>query len=123
MRGEEKWRPDGTGALEGWLGEGRGSHAWRDPQGLGGSGGVQLAFPLPRPGPRLSGAPSDCVGPRGVVGERRGEADGEGPSRIRGSGEMQLVSPAHSCPGRPAGVPGQVLCLPGLPPAVLVLGL
>ena len=29
MRGEEKWRRDGTGAPEGWLGEGKGSHTWR----------------------------------------------------------------------------------------------
>ena len=47
VRGEEKWRLDRTGTPEGWLGVGRGSHAWRDPWGLGGSGGVCLAFPLP----------------------------------------------------------------------------
>ena len=29
VRGEEKWRRDGTGAPEGWLGEGKGSHAQR----------------------------------------------------------------------------------------------
>ena len=47
--GAEKWRPDGTGTPEGWLGEGRGSHAWRDPRGFGGSaGGMRLGFPLPR---------------------------------------------------------------------------
>ena len=30
-----------------WLGNGRGSHAWRDPQRLGGSGEVQWVFSLP----------------------------------------------------------------------------
>ena len=30
-RGEEEWRRDGTGAPEGRLGEGRGSHSWRGP--------------------------------------------------------------------------------------------
>ena len=47
VKGEEKWSPDGTGTPEGWLGEGRASHTWTDPRGLGGSGGVCLAFPLP----------------------------------------------------------------------------
>ena len=28
-REEEKWKPDGTGDPEGWLGVGRSSHIWR----------------------------------------------------------------------------------------------
>ena len=51
MKGEEKWRQDGTGAPEGWLGEGKGSHAqWGE---LGnhwegrGSKGSMARFPLP----------------------------------------------------------------------------
>ena len=28
----EKWRSDGTGTPEGWLGKGRDSHSWRGPQ-------------------------------------------------------------------------------------------
>ena len=47
VRGEEKWRPDRTGTPEGWVGEGRGSHTWRDPQGLGGSVGSTPSVSLP----------------------------------------------------------------------------
>ena len=56
--GKEKWREEGTGTPEGWLGEGRGSHdqrvpptVWgsvrpgRDLQGIRGSEGMQLASP------------------------------------------------------------------------------
>ena len=56
VRGEEKWRPDRTGAPEGWLGEGRGSHAWRDPQGLGRPGEARWASPL------LTWAPGSLLG-------------------------------------------------------------
>ena len=73
-RGEEKRRPDGTSAPEGWLGEVRVSRARRDPWGLEDQGG------------------------------------------------NAAVSPAHAGPGKPAGLPGLVLCLLGPPPAVWVLG-
>ena len=39
MKGE-MWRQDGTGAPEGWLGEGRGSNAQRDPLSVRGSTGT-----------------------------------------------------------------------------------
>ena len=42
MGGEEKWRPDGTGAPEGWLGEGKGSHAGRGPLTMRGSVGMGI---------------------------------------------------------------------------------
>ena len=45
LRGEEKWRPDRTGTPEGWLREGRGSHAWRDPQELGSGGSMGRVSP------------------------------------------------------------------------------
>ena len=38
LRGKEKWRPDRTGAP-------RGSHAWRDPQGLGSGGSMPRISP------------------------------------------------------------------------------
>ena len=74
-RGEEKWRLDGTSTPEGWLGEGRSSHTWRDPQGFGGCGENAAS-----------------------------------------------VSPAQSGPGKPAGLPGQVLPTPRPSLAALVLG-
>ena len=59
-RGEERWRPDGNGAPEGWLGEERDYHTWRGPltsresmekretlRGLEDWRGTQLAFSLP----------------------------------------------------------------------------
>ena len=50
-RGEEKWRWDGTGAPEGRLGEGKGSHAQRGKGGTFGRAenqkGAWPAFPLP----------------------------------------------------------------------------
>ena len=45
LRGEKKWRPDRTSVPEGQLRGGRGSHAWRDTQGLG-SGETCPAYPL-----------------------------------------------------------------------------
>ena len=52
----EKWRRDGTGAPEGWLGEGKGSHAWRGKLGNHwegrGSKGSMTRFPLPTWAPR-----------------------------------------------------------------------
>ena len=126
VRGEEEWRPDGTRTREKQLGGGRGSHAWRDPEGLGGSGGVHLVFPLPSrpreacgapgPGPPTSEAPSGLrwsQGHRREVGGRRGEAGGRGPSGRRIRGGVEGVSPAHSGPRKPAGLPGQFSILPG----------
>ena len=99
LRGEEKWRPDRTSAPEGWLGEGRGSHIWRDPWGLGGSGGsaasVSPAQSAPgsllcsQAGSSPSNAPSGCIGPWGVGGrggkKRRGGGGGDlRDQRIRG---------------------------------------
>ena len=51
VRGEEKWRRDGTGTSEGRLGEGKGSHARRGKlgdhwEGRGSKGSVDR-FPLP----------------------------------------------------------------------------
>ena len=51
MKGEEKWRWDGTGVPEGRLGEGKGSHAGRGKlgdhwEGRGSKGRV-VRFPLP----------------------------------------------------------------------------
>ena len=51
VRGEEKWRTDRTRAPEGWLEEGRGSLAWRDPRGLEDQWVAHLAFPLPSQAP------------------------------------------------------------------------
>ena len=59
MRGEkreEKWRRNGTGAPEGRLGEGKGSHAQRGKlgnhwEGRGSKGSV-ASFPLPTWAPR-----------------------------------------------------------------------
>ena len=56
VRGEEKWRRDGTGTPEGWLKEGRGSHAQRGKLGDHwegrGSKGSMARFPLPTWAPR-----------------------------------------------------------------------
>ena len=56
MRGEEKWRWDGTGAPEGWLGEGKGFHTLRGDLGDHwegrGSKGSMTRFPLPTWAPR-----------------------------------------------------------------------
>ena len=57
MKGEEKWRRDGTGAPEGWLGgERKGSHTRRGKlgnhwEGRGSKGSV-ARFPLPTWDPR-----------------------------------------------------------------------
>ena len=56
VKGEEKWRWDGTGAPEGRLGEGKGSHARRGKlgnhwEGRGSKGSV-ARFPLPTWAPR-----------------------------------------------------------------------
>ena len=86
-KGKEKWRPDGTGAPEGQLEEGRDSHAQRgpfttrgttgtgrDPQGIGGPEGnaacisphpVGLGEPAdPRPDAPHDKAPSGRTEPR-----------------------------------------------------------
>ena len=112
--GEEEWRPDRTSAPEGWLGERRGTHAWTDPWGLGGSGESVPSIPPGQSGPgKPAGLPSQVlcpltpplgrVGPRGM-GRRRGEEEEKqmvGGTlqdwRIRGSAEG--VSPAHLGPG------------------------
>ena len=51
VRGEEKWRQDGTSISEGWLGEGKASHTRRGKvgdhwEGKGSKGSV-VRFPLP----------------------------------------------------------------------------
>ena len=56
MKGKEKWRWDSTGAPEGPLGEGKGSHPRRGEledhwEGRGSKGGV-ARFPLPTWAPR-----------------------------------------------------------------------
>ena len=64
----EKGRPDRTSTPEGWLGGGRGSHAWRDPRGLGAGGSApsislaqsaQEACLAPGPGHKPLEAPSE----------------------------------------------------------------
>ena len=56
VKGEEKWRRDGTGAPEEQLGEEKGSHAQRGKLGDHwegrGSKGSMARFPLPTWGPR-----------------------------------------------------------------------
>ena len=56
VKGKEKWRPDGTGAPEGWLGEGKGSHARKGKLGNHwegrGSNESMARFPLPTWAPR-----------------------------------------------------------------------
>ena len=68
-RGEEKWRLDRTGAPEGWLGEGRGSYAWRTLRGMEKQEAACLVFPLPSwtPGRLLDSQPefSTLRGPSG----------------------------------------------------------
>ena len=59
MKGEEKWRRDGTGAPEGRLGEGKGSHTLRGKlgnhwEGRGSKGSVaRLLLPTWAPGSLL----------------------------------------------------------------------
>ena len=87
VRGEEKWRPDMTVALAGWLGEGRGSLVWRDHRrgrvGVRGSRGSMPSISPAQSGPRKPAGvlgqvlhplrPPLChVGPRGMGG-RQGE--------------------------------------------------
>ena len=74
VRGEEKWRLDRTGAPEGWLGEGRGAHAWRDLQRLGCCGGGSV--------------PSVCpaqLAPGSLLGSRAGS------SALQGHRQATLV--------------------------------
>ena len=56
VKGEEKWRCDGTGIPEGRLGDGKGSHARRGKLGDHwegrGSKGSMARFPLPTWTPR-----------------------------------------------------------------------
>ena len=74
-RGDKKWRLDRTSTPEGWLGEGRGYHSWRDPRGLEGSGGSE---PSIFPAQSGSGKPAGLPGwvlrplrpPPGHVGPR-----------------------------------------------------
>ena len=42
---------------EGWLGGGRGSHAWRGPGGSEDQGGVHIAFPPPTQPRKPAGLP------------------------------------------------------------------
>ena len=56
VKGEKKWRWEGTGATEGQLGKGKGSHArrgkWGDHWEDRGSKGSMDRFPLPTWAPR-----------------------------------------------------------------------
>ena len=53
VKGEEKWRKNGTGTPEGWLGEEKGSHAQKGGHWEGrGSKGSVAKFPLPTWAPR-----------------------------------------------------------------------
>ena len=88
----EKWRPDRTGAPEGWLGGERGSHTWGDPWGLRSGGSSPSVYPghsaregcpVLRRSPTSSEAPS---GPHGSWGCRR-EARGEQERQAGGAAE------------------------------------
>ena len=108
LRGEEKWRPDRTSTPEGWLGGGSGSHAWRDPRGLG-LGERAQRFPCPVsleacPALRLGPMPSEALlqphwswGHRREAGEIRRDR-WEEPSWTSWRGE-EGVCPTHSSPG------------------------
>ena len=122
-RGEEKRRPDGTSAPEGWLGEVRVSRARRDPWGLedqGGNAAVSPAHAGPGKPAGLPGLVLCLLGPPPAVwvlgswwgGGGRGEVDGGGPSGIRGSGELQLAFPCPRRPWKACWGPG-----PGSPPS------
>ena len=117
MEARRDWRP------EGWLGVGRGSHAWRDPWGLEGSGGAQLVFPLPTwaLGSRLGSwagfstlqAPLGCIGPRGMEwGEEEEMQTGRGPLGSEDQGGMCLAFPLPTRPWEACLAPG-----PGPPPS------
>ena len=113
VKGEEKWRWDETGAPEGWLGEGKGSHTcsgklgnhW---EGRGSKGSV-ARFPPP------TKAPSSHVGPEGVGGREGGakvKARPQGPAHLRGGwGKGGVPTPSRTHPwlgvqwrqGRPWG--------------------
>ena len=111
LSGEEKWRLDRTGTPEGWLRRGRGSHAWRDPQGLRSGWSApsispaQLAGEVCQalgPGPTPSEAPS---GPHWSWGHRKeaegrtGEAGRRGPPGPEEQEGVEGVGPTHSSPG------------------------
>ena len=117
VKGEEKWRSDGTGALEGWLVEGRGSHTRRDHslgvRRIGGEVACCVPCPLgpqeacwaPRPGPPPSKDPSSRVGPRGVGGRggRRVQVNGkppEVPGMIISTPRLEALR-GHSSPAEP----------------------
>ena len=135
LRGEEKWRLDRTSAPEGWLGGGRVSHTWGDPQGLRSGGGCQSRADWAGRPARLPGqilCPQrplpGHIGPR-VVGEReeggrKGETDGErGTLQDREIREgVAGVSPTHLAPGSLQGSQTRSLALQGPLWASLVLG-
>ena len=119
LSGEEKWRPDRTSALEGWLEGGRGSHTWRDPRGLRSRGNAlsispaQLAW--------LSGRSYTLRGPlqavlllgarREVEGEQERQAGGALQDRRSRRG-AESVCPSHSdqeacCALRPGPPPSE----------------
>ena len=116
MRGEEKWRWDGTGAPEGRLGEGRGFHTLRGKfrdhwEGRGSEGSV-VSFPLPtwtpksllRPGldPLPTETPSSRAGPEGVGGREGGakiKYRPTGPAPLRGGwGRGGVPTPSGTHP-------------------------
>ena len=115
LQGEEKWRLERTSAPEGWLGEGRGSLAWRNPRGLGGSEGSAPSVCPAQLGPQKpAGLPDQVlcslrpplgrVAPRGIGG-RWGEEKraGRGPPDQRIKGSMEGISPTHLAPRTPLG--------------------
>ena len=120
LRGEEKWRPDRTSTPEGWLGGGSGSHAWRDPRGLG-LGERAQRFPCPVsleacPALRLGPMPSEALlQPHWSWWHRRegrgrtGEAGGRGPPGLeeweRSRGQLPTYSGPGSLLGSQAGAP------------------
>ena len=114
-----------------WLGNGRGSHAWRDPQRLGGSGKVQWVFSLPIQAlGRLLGSWIRSYAFWGplqlrwawVWGGRKGEEDGEGLFRIGCSVEAQRAFPPSTWPWKPVELPGLAPCFLGVLLAAWVLG-
>ena len=107
LRDEEKWRLDRTGAPEGWLRVGRGSHAWRDPRGFG-SGesapsvsppqSAREVCPALRPGPTPTEASPQPHWSRGVgptPGEEKEKQAGGDLQERRSRRGTEGVGPNH----------------------------
>ena len=88
VKGEEKWRWEGTGAPEGWLGEGRSSYTQQDP-------------------PTVRGP--------GATGKTLGETVGEGHEGMEGN--RANAFPVHLGTRKPVGLWGLILCTWSLPSA------